>query len=638
MRMWNKLSFKITILMITAFLIVLSIQLKQGVNNYIDNYITMNSMLESTQFIDTSPIILYNEVAELYKTESDLNDVVYSNYIESKASIGNHTATTQYYILNNEKKVIASSKREFNYLVIGNINSTKEFFIESSSFTKEEKILIAKSLKNRENAVVKVAGVFGTKNFYYKAGNSLKDVYGNIYVNFPSASQTKDETDFDYSKTIDIINPTYLEINGIKIRDGLEKNMIKGVRVLGYQDEQFRYTQCGVDNKFELVNKIEVFDERVDKIVNNRSNQIFYKSNGSISLQKYIIDKEYYYAYIIPITEEQNRSGSVDEIAKGYLVKITYYPNIKKEMIKMYLKDNVVTYVIALLSAIIISIFCAKIIVKPIKKIERISKKIADKNFDEKITTKDKTEIGSLSNSINEMSAQLETTIGQLEDEINRVKKLEIQRKEFIANFTHEMKTPLAIINGYSELLEEATDDEKKRCYLSIIDEETNKIDKLIKAMLMLSKLELNKVQLDIQEIDIERILNQCIDSMSVQLQEKKAKVSMTCSIGKWFCDKEQMQSVIMNLISNAVRHVEMKGTIYIILNDEILSIENEGNPISEERLTTIWDAFQSGTSEGTGLGLAICKNILDLHGFKYTVENTEIGVRFKIYFNYNNR
>lgn len=633
MKLRNKLSFKITILMITAFVIVLSIQMKQGVERYIDNYITLNSMMENSQFIDISPITLHNELEVLYKEQPNINDPLYLNYIESKASLGNNYATTKYYIVNKNKEVIAKSERDDNYLILGNMRVSNEFYIESSRFSKEEKSLIAKALNNKTNADVRVAGTFGKKDFYYQLGNIIKDVYGRVYVNLPVPVQTIDVTKLDISKTIDTINPTYLEINGVKIRDGSQENIIKGVRVLSYQDEQYLYGQCGVNYKFELIDKIETFDKKIDKLINNHDNQFFYRSNGSISLKMYIIDKEYYYAYIIPITDGQQGNVSVDEVAKGYLVKVTYYPNLKKEIIKLYLKDNIVTYIFALLSAIIISIICAKIIVKPIKKIERISKKITNREFDEKIITKDKTEIGSLSNSINEMSTQLETTIEQLEDEINRVKKLEAQRKEFIANFTHEMKTPLAIINGYSELLEEATEDEKKKYYLSIIDEETNKIDKLIKAMLTLSKLELNKVQLNMQAVDLEEVVNQCIDSLSIQLQEKNVMIKMTCTSNECVCDKEQMRSAIMNLISNAVRHVNSNGYITIFLSEACLSIENEGEPIETERLATIWDAFQSDVVDGTGLGLAICKNILNLHGFGVSVENTGNGVKFVIQF-----
>ena len=121
-----------------------------------------------------------------------------------------------------------------------------------------------------------------------------------------------------------------------------------------------------------------------------------------------------------------------------------------------------------------------------IKKIDIVTQQITDNHFDIQLKEKPKDELGNLSKNINHMSHQLKQTIQQLNDEIEYVKKLEGMRKEFIANFTHEIKTPLSIINGYIELIEAGKDDDKKQQYLSAIHQEIEHINQLIMAMFCL--------------------------------------------------------------------------------------------------------------------------------------------------------
>jgi len=229
------------------------------------------------------------------------------------------------------------------------------------------------------------------------------------------------------------------------------------------------------------------------------------------------------------------------------------------------------------------------------------------------------------------MSQRLKLTIQQLNDEIEHVKQLESVRKEFIANFTHEIKTPLAIINGYIELIEETKDDQKKSIYLEAINQETDKINQLILAMLDLSRLESGQVELHIQELDLEDILTTIIESFASLLEKKQIQVVMTGEYSTIEADLFEMELVIKNLISNAIKHTPQNGHIYICYENQTLFIENEGEHLSDKQKEKIWDTYVSSDREGTGLGLAICKTVLDLHGFSYDVHNTERGVSFQV-------
>ena len=263
-----------------------------------------------------------------------------------------------------------------------------------------------------------------------------------------------------------------------------------------------------------------------------------------------------------------------------------------------------------------------------IKKIEKTTHLIADNQFDLTLKEKPRDELGDLSHSINIMSQKLKHTMEQLNQEIERVKQLESLRKEFINQFTHEMKTPLGIINGYSELLDEAQNDEEKEKYIHLINKETEKINKLIKSMLDLSRLEANKVELQLEDIDLEDIVTEIVDEYEVLLMKKEAKVNVSAFKTHIQADKELIKTVIRNFMSNAVKHVHEKGHINICI-DEGVKIYNEGEHIPDENLDTIWYTFVTHDQQGSGLGLAICQSILELHDFEYGVMNKDDGVEF---------
>lgn len=336
-------------------------------------------------------------------------------------------------------------------------------------------------------------------------------------------------------------------------------------------------------------------------------------------------------------TVDYTDEASLDKVTAGYIFVIQEYTNLTMRSFRQFMHDNSSTYLLAFVLIILICLSIAYMVIKPIRRIESTAKHIARKEFDYPIDTTRHDELGDLSRSIDRMSEELESTINNLHQEIERVQRLEVIRKEFVSNFTHEIKTPLGIINGFSELVEIEQDEKKRNEYITIIQNETKRINELVLAMLDLSKLESQKVSLKLEEVDLLDIVGDCLDSMMYLFERKQIKVHTQLDSSMVKADRFKIEMVIDNFISNALRYTAEGKNVYVRLDEHGFEIENEGHPIPKDDLEKIWLTFhkvdRSRNAEGTGLGLAICKAILDLHHFEYGVKNTEKGVLF--YFKY---
>ena len=389
--------------------------------------------------------------------------------------------------------------------------------------------------------------------------------------------------------------------------------------ISSYSTPEFDYSK-----DFERVYpKVTIFEPKsdypkMDKMIRNQRDEFGYlESIGEIDIQ-YIYDDAG--LYIIGMFR--------DSVHDFELVNMHYTGITKEDVANKIFELKGFVYLSAFITVIFVSLLISYMLTRRIKKIEKTTHLIADNQFDLTLKEKPRDELGDLSHSINIMSQKLKHTMEQLNQEIERVKQLESLRKEFINQFTHEMKTPLGIINGYSELLDEAQNDEEKEKYIHLINKETEKINKLIKSMLDLSRLEANKVELQLEDIDLEDIVTEIVDEYEVLLMKKEAKVNVSAFKTHIQADKELIKTVIQNFMSNAVKHVHEKGHINICI-DEGVKIYNEGEHIPDENLDTIWYTFVTHDQQGSGLGLAICQSILELHDFEYGVMNKDDGVEF---------
>lgn len=305
-----------------------------------------------------------------------------------------------------------------------------------------------------------------------------------------------------------------------------------------------------------------------------------------------------------------------------------HWNGVKAARWETFDNKKIVYYINIVLFAFAVSGFLSYMITKRVKKMNNATKLITDNHFDIKLKEKPTDELGELSANINRMSQNLKVTIEQLNHEIEHVKELESLRKDFINQFTHEMKTPLGIINGYSELLNEAEDDKEKEKYLDIINRETARINQLIQSMLSLSRLEAGKVELKREEIDLEDVVIDIIDEYEVLLMKKNIQVEVNPLECKINADRKLIETVVRNFLSNAIKHTYETGKIVITM-DMGVRVYNEGKVIEEERLDSIWYTFVTHDKNGSGLGLAICRSILEQHGFNYGVNNRNNGVEF---------
>ena len=308
---------------------------------------------------------------------------------------------------------------------------------------------------------------------------------------------------------------------------------------------------------------------------------------------------------------------------------------------------------ITLVVAGIIASFISRKFTNPILQLNDIANKMAKLDFSKKYRITDtEDEINELGRSINTMSDKLEATIKELqknnielEKDIEEKSKIDEMRKQFISDVSHELKTPIALIQGYAEgLIENVnSDEESRKFYAEVILDETNKMDKLVKQLLELMKLEYGKRELDNEKFNINELINEVLRKCSVMINEKNIKVYFENKEPIYvYADEFYMDQIITNYLTNAIKHaeeVEKENKIEIkvekVSNKIRVSVFNTGENIPEEDLQRIWGRFYKLDSSrnrqdgGSGIGLALVKAIMNNYQNEYGVENKKNGVEF---------
>ncbi|MGE7997732.1 sensor histidine kinase [Lysinibacillus sp. NPDC093190] len=301
-------------------------------------------------------------------------------------------------------------------------------------------------------------------------------------------------------------------------------------------------------------------------------------------------------------------------------------------------------YIVAFVSLLIIlaSYYYSIKIAKPLLRINRTTEKIANLDFSETIAVQSNDEIGDLSRNINLLSNGLSMYIEQLQQDIEKEKKLENTRKEFISGVSHELKTPLSIMKSCITILRGNVANHKKEYYFNALEKEVDKMDLLIIDMLELAKYESGTYKMQMDSFYIHSLLEEICEKLMPEIQQKQLQVETHLSQIKVVANQRRIEQVLTNFLTNAIRYspsqeriilaIEVKGELVKI------SVENKGAHIEKEHLEKIWerfyriDASRKRSDGGTGLGLAISKNILMLHGVEYGVCNTKNGVQFYFY------
>lgn len=216
--------------------------------------------------------------------------------------------------------------------------------------------------------------------------------------------------------------------------------------------------------------------------------------------------------------------------------------------------------------------------------------------------------------------------------------KLEETRRDFTNAIAHELKTPLGVIRGFAENLEENTNEEKREYYLKQIVGQTERMDEMVKEMIYISKLDSDKFVLDKKEVSFKKLIDEALESLSIYIEEKHLQVSYKGLSDRVIeGDPQYLKKAIWNLVSNAVEYNRQNGQVEIIFEESALKIRNTGNQIPEEDLPHVFDMFYTGNKSRTsgeshlGLGLYLAKKIFDLHGLHASIGNIEDGVEVVI-------
>lgn len=342
-------------------------------------------------------------------------------------------------------------------------------------------------------------------------------------------------------------------------------------------------------------------------------------------------------------------------LENGYILYIRMPIGSVQESVKISNKFLYLIGGITIIGGGIVVSIISKKFTMPILELNSIAKKMSKLDFSHKYRTTDADdEINNLGKSINTMSDKLEATIKQLratnielEKDIEEKSKIDEMRKQFIQDVSHELKTPIALIQGYSEgLIENVnTDPENREFYAKVILDEANKMDKLVKQLLELMKLEYGKREFNNEKFDICELIQEVVRKSRVMLEENNIQVEFDNQNQVYvYADSFYIEQVMTNYFTNAVKHVKEvngKKLIRITTNADIeknivrISVFNTGDNIKEEDLNRIWnrfykvDASRNRDDGGTGIGLALVKAIMNNYKKYYGAINRDDGIEF---------
>lgn len=305
--------------------------------------------------------------------------------------------------------------------------------------------------------------------------------------------------------------------------------------------------------------------------------------------------------------------------------------------------------VVAVIMCAVIIYMVTKKITNPILQLAEISRRMTNLEFDVKFQSKGKNEIDLLGEHMNQMSETLEKTISELKSANNELKidiekKTEIDkmRKEFISNVSHELKTPIALIQGYAEGLQECINDDQasREFYCEVIMDEADKMNQLVKNLLTLNQLESGSDQVVFEHFDLMEVIQGVVNATAILREQNQISLTVHGQEPEYvWADEFKTEQVLTNYISNAIHYAteEKQISVTVISGEETVRVEvfNTGNPIPEQELAHIWDKFykvdKARTREygGNGIGLSIVKAIMDSFHRQCGVRNEENGVTF---------
>lgn len=427
---------------------------------------------------------------------------------------------------------------------------------------------------------------------------------------------------YEYLESTDIDNLKYADKVLVRYRDQNIKFLIA--------DENFK----SIFNK----ERIKVSKDADGSIINTRE-------QVQAKIDRYIAQRVKNYKSEVTLKNKKHRIcgfGIIKHNNKNYYV---YIYETKAKMVIGFSYSKIYLFIIgaiAMFTGIIASIWMTGKISKPIREIEKTAKIAEKNNFNVHIEENQSfEELSSLTTSINLMLAKIRAQMQSMEDEIKQKTVIEENRRQFIHNVSHELKTPLAIISSQVEMLALISDEDKKQAYCQSIVEETRNMSEMINEMLVIYSSQSDSDTMAMEEVDLSELLEEICQNYKNLLDTNKLILHIEKQndcIAK--INKRYITQAIDNYITNSIKHSEENDNITVRVlkdNDYVrLEVQNEGPHIPEEYKEKIWDMFFKGDvsetlngQKGSGLGLYLVKSIVELHQGNYGFKNLKKGIVF---------
>lgn len=281
------------------------------------------------------------------------------------------------------------------------------------------------------------------------------------------------------------------------------------------------------------------------------------------------------------------------------------------------------------IAAVLVAFLYSRRMTRPLIAMEKAANQMASGDFTARAPEEGTREMLALSASFNQMAEKLS--------------RQEQSRRDFVANVSHELRSPITSIQGFAQgLLDGTIPKEDQDQYLSIITDETHRLSKLIASLLNLSRMESDETSLSFTDFDVNERLRRVIIARMNQLEEKQLEIETDfendpCMVQ---ADADQVHQVLVNLLDNAIKFTPEKGCISLSTREEndlvYLTVKDNGQGILPEDAPHIFDRFYKAdkahtTGKGTGLGLSICQRIMEKHGQHIRLLPTDMGAAFEI-------
>ncbi len=351
-----------------------------------------------------------------------------------------------------------------------------------------------------------------------------------------------------------------------------------------------------------------------------------------------------------PKNKEAEKAFSASEVYegdvfRGYIYVILEgeeYENATQLVFGSYiLRLGLRSMIITLLAAAIITILSLRFITRNLNEMLKVIREFKNGNLDARIKIKSKDELGEFAQSFNEMA---DTIVQNIQD----IKTMDNLRRELVANVSHDLRTPLASIQGYVETLTMKSDsltDKEKDKFMNIVLNSTASLKKLVEELFELSKLEAREYVPNPEPFSIAELVQDIQQKNQILAEAKNIKLSLSfdSNLPLVYADIGMMEKVLQNLLDNAIKFTNENGEIIFNLTKKEecvqVTIKDSGRGISSEELATIFDRYNQGQriqtedNKGIGLGLAIVKKILEVHNLHINVKS-KVGEGTEFSFN----